>query len=89
MTKLRRNESFSFEWNSEPDVGGDEAVEKDGEYGSVWISQAVSLYFSYDTAPPEALNMAWLKLLSDAAANSGRLRLLPEPATAARADGTP
>lgn len=82
MSKLRRNESFSYEWHSEPDVDGDDAINKGGEFGSVWISQSTSLYFSYDKAPDDAFNMAWLKLLSETVASTGRLRLLPEPGKA-------
>jgi hypothetical protein len=79
IAKLRRNESFSFDWAAEPDIDGDDAIEKSGEFGSVWISQSASLYFSYDKATDDSLNMAWLKLLSDTVASTGRLRLLPEP----------
>jgi hypothetical protein len=79
MSKLRRNESFSFEWHSEPDIDGDDAIENGGEFGSVWISQAALLYFSYDKAPEDTFNMAWLKLLSETVASTGRLRLLREP----------
>lgn len=79
MGKLRRNESFSFEWHSEPDIDGDDAIEDGGEFGSVWISQGASLYFSYDQAPGDTFNTAWLKLLSETVASTGRLRLLPEP----------
>ncbi|NYF16536.1 hypothetical protein HDC37_001361 [Microbacterium sp. AK009] len=79
LAKLRRNESFSFEWESEPDIDGDDAIKKGGDFGAVWISQGASLYFSYDKAPDDSLNMAWLKLLSETVASTGRLRLLPEP----------
>ncbi len=80
VTKLRRDESFTFTWGDEPGVGGDAALEKEGQYGSVWISKSSSLYFSFDEPPVAPLNPEWLQRLSEAAHGSTGLRPLPEPA---------
>ena len=79
VTKLRRNESFSFNWEDEPDVGGDDALEKRGIYGTVWVSKSSSLYFSFDTPPGQPLNRKWIATLMDAANSTSGLRLVPEP----------
>lgn len=80
VTKLRRDESFVFTWGSEPDTHGDDAAEgQEGQYGSVWISRASSLYFSFAEAPTGTLNRRWLVLLNEAANSAAGLRLVPEP----------
>ncbi|KAA9153655.1 hypothetical protein F6B41_07030 [Microbacterium lushaniae] len=79
LTRLRRNESFSFSWDNEPDVGGDAEVAESGRHGTVWISKSSSLYFSYDRQRDRPLNRRWLVLLADAANSTQGLRLLPEP----------
>lgn len=80
VTKLRRNESFVFTWGNEPHVHGDDAMSDGGQHGSVWISSASSLYFSFDARPDGALNKRWLQVLADAAASTAGLRPFPEPA---------
>jgi hypothetical protein len=80
VTKLRRNESFSFNWDNEPDVAGDDATRGSGLHGTVWISKASSLYFSFDTAPTDPLNPQWVKALMESANSNRGLRLVPEPA---------
>lgn len=80
VTKLRRDESFVFSWGEETTVHGDDALgETVGPYGSVWISKAASLYFSFETPLDGPLNPVWLQLLADAAHSTGGLRALPEP----------
>lgn len=79
VTKLRRNESFVFTWGDEPDVHGDDAMKSGGQYGSVWISSASSLYFSFDAQPDGDLNKQWLQQLADIAGSTTGLRPLPEP----------
>jgi hypothetical protein len=77
--KLRRQESFQFTWDGEPDVEGDDAAPHNGRHGSVWISQGSSLYFSFDSPLTEPLNRDWIELLTRAASSPGGLRVLPEP----------
>lgn len=80
VTKLRRDESFSFSWNDEPAVHGDDALKsKSGRFGSVWISKSSSLYFSFDEKMTDPLNQRWLAILADAAQSPNGLRPIPEP----------
>ena len=79
ISKLRRNESFSFHWDGEPDVGEDVATPNRGRHGSIWVSKSSSLYFSYDSAGGEPLNRAWIDLLLRSALSPAGLRVLPEP----------
>lgn len=79
VAKLRRQESFQFSWDGEPDVGGDEAAPNNGRHGSIWISHGSPLYFSFDSALSEPLNRDWIELLTRAAASSSGLRALREP----------
>jgi hypothetical protein len=79
VTKLRRDESFSFTWNNESQVHGDDALDKPGLYGTVWISKSSSLYFSFDKPTEQTLNRAWLAALADAANSTPGLQLVPEP----------
>jgi hypothetical protein len=80
VTKLRRDESFSFNWDNEPDVDGDDAINKPGLHGTVWISKSSSLYFSFDRTPSAPLNPRWITELMAAANSNGGLRLVAEPA---------
>jgi hypothetical protein len=83
VTKLRRDESFSFNWENEPAVDGDVTRDEPGIYGTVWISKSSSLYFSFDKPRAHELNKSWLDLLAAAANSSSGLRLLPEPGSPA------
>ncbi len=79
VTKLRRDESFVFTWDDEPTTTGDDSSTEGGQYGSVWISKASSLYFKFDAPLGGALNAEWLQLLADSAQSVTGLRPLPEP----------
>lgn len=79
LTKLRRDESFGFSWDNEPDVVGDVAPARPGRHGTVWISRSSSLYFSYDAPRDRPLNARWLTLLAESASSSSNFHLLPEP----------
>lgn len=79
VTKLRRGESFAFSWEHEPDVDGVSAAPVAAVHGAVWISQASSLYFSYDEWDSRPLNGRWLTALSEEANSNRGLRLFPEP----------
>jgi hypothetical protein len=82
LTKLRRDESFGFSWDGEPDVGGDVTAARTGRHGTVWISRGSSLYFSYDALNDRPLNTRWLTLLAESANSSQNFRLMPEPGPA-------
>jgi hypothetical protein len=80
LTKLRRDESFSFSWDNEPDVDGDASQPRRGHHGTVWISKSTPLYFNYDGPRDRPLNREWLAALAVAASSStGNFRLLSEP----------
>jgi hypothetical protein len=80
ISKLRRNESFAFNWDNEPDVGQDVTTHQGGAHGSVWISRSSLLYFAYEGDRNVPLNKAWIELLAKEAGSPSGLRLLPEPA---------
>ncbi len=79
VAKLRRRESFAFNWDQEPGVGED-LLHRDGSHGSVWISESSSLYFQYDGPRSGALNRDWLEVLMQCANTNTGLRAVPEPA---------
>lgn len=85
VTKLRRDESFTFTWGDEPDADGAEDGRDGGQYGSVWISKGASLYFSFEEKPDGALNPEWLRLLADTANSIEGLRPVSEPSRRATA----
>jgi len=70
FAKLRRNESFSFSWES----GSDD----EGGRHSIWVSPASMIHFYFYGTRPPVLNRTWLKQLISSA-NDGDLRLIEEP----------
>ncbi|WP_210479286.1 hypothetical protein [Naasia sp. SYSU D00948] len=78
--KLRRGESFSFNWDQEPGVGEDEATDEAAAHGTVWIGPASQLYFRYDgPRDGHVLNREWLEVLMRASNSAGGLHVVPEP----------
>ena len=71
VAKLRRNEAFLLNWTNSPAVG-------DGR-SSIWLQQAVPLYFTFDSAENQPINRNWLEVLTVAASSAGGLRLVEEP----------
>ena len=79
ITKLRRDESFSFTWgNDDPDVDGDQS-RPTSPHGCVWISKSSALYFRYEQTPTRRLNALWLQEMAALAASNAGLRAIPEP----------
>jgi hypothetical protein len=78
IAKLRRHENFAFNWDAEPGVGSDR-MSHDGSHGTIWVSEAVQLYFRYDGPRQSQLNRAWLNELMACANTSFGLRAVPEP----------
>ena len=74
--KLRRHEGFFFSWKEDSATGTGR--------GSIWISSAVPLSFSYDTAARTAINPAWLEALAVSANTPQGLIALEEPASGTR-----
>jgi hypothetical protein len=70
LSKLRRNESFSFSWQVDVSQGS-------GRH-SLWISPATELHFEFFGNRAPTLNRSWIKEMINAA-NDGELRLMEEP----------
>jgi hypothetical protein len=79
ITKLRRDETFSFSWDGEPGIGGVETEGAAGAPGTIWLSRSSTLYFRYSGERSQTLNRRWLLALTKAANGAGGLRLVPEP----------
>lgn len=79
LSKLRRDEKFAFSWGAEPDVGEDVALSGDGQFGTIWLNSASSLYFSYHQSPSGPLNKAWVETMLELANRTGSLKTVPEP----------
>jgi len=78
VQKLRRGESFSFNWDDEHGVGKDE--EKGAAHGSVWISPGSQLYFRFDGPRKDVpLNRLWLEQLMQTTYSADGLSAVPEP----------
>ena len=70
-TKLRRGESFLFNW--EP------AGESDTSMCSVWLHPSIPMQFEFFGNREPRLNRAWLEELMRSANSNSGLRVLPEP----------
>jgi hypothetical protein len=77
-TKLRRGESFSLTWTSDPGTGGGRS--------SLWLHQAIPLQFVFSGSEEPALNRLWVEALMAKANSSMGLELVPEPQPESRAD---
>lgn len=73
VSKLRRDEPFTFSWNKS------EQEEGDGR-SSIWVSAQIPLEFEFDDPAPIELNREWIDQLSQAASTVSGLTPLPEPA---------
>ncbi|WP_111719934.1 hypothetical protein [Homoserinimonas sp. OAct 916] len=71
-TKLRRGESFLFNWEYGTDSGSG--------HSSVWLHPAIPLQFEFADAGEQKMNREWLEELLRAANSNSGLRLVPEPA---------
>lgn len=70
-SKLRRGESFSFNWS--------ESVSDGSGRKSIWISPNVPLAFEYFGSRTPQLNPAWIQALTKSANSTGGLHIVPEP----------
>lgn len=73
VAKLRRTETFVFNWEADPAAGVGRVC--------IWLHPSMFLAFEYDDGRPPPINREWLELLSLTANGSGGLRLMPEPTT--------
>jgi len=79
IQKLRRNESFGFNWDQEPGVSGDSEHDQ-GSHGAIWISPSSQLYFRFDGPRKNLqLNRQWLDVMMQATYSGEGLSALPEP----------
>ena len=74
--KLRRRESFFFNWKEDPSVGEGRS--------SIWIDAAIPLYFKYYGSKPPSINREWLEQLTLSANSAQGLQFVSEPAPAAK-----
>ncbi|WP_165064350.1 DUF7882 family protein [Marisediminicola senii] len=68
--KLRRGESFYFSWKDDPNIG-------DGR-STVWLSDAIPLYFKYSGGKMPSLNREWVEALMTSANSNQGLQLSDE-----------
>jgi hypothetical protein len=74
VSKLRRNESFTFSWEIPSSMGSGSS--------SVWLHPAIPLQFQFSGSREPALNRRWLDELNSSANTPGGLRVMPEPSEA-------
>jgi hypothetical protein len=69
--KLRRGESFSFNWS--------EAVSEGSGRKSIWVSPSIPVAFEYFGSRVPVLNPNWIQALNKSANSTGGLHIVPEP----------
>jgi len=69
--KLRRGESFHFSWRDDPDISGGRST--------IWLSDAIPLYFKYSGGTMPALNREWIDTLVTSSNSGQGLQLSAEP----------
>jgi hypothetical protein len=73
LSKLRRNETFSFSWHRNGgETTGDRRI-------TVWVNTTIELQFHFVEDSPPLINRRWLEALAVAANSAGGLWLVPEP----------
>jgi hypothetical protein len=72
VTKLRRGETFVFEWASPPSAGSGRTT--------LWMAPAIPLRFEYHGSRAPQINREWLELLAATAQSLKGLHLVEEPA---------
>lgn len=69
--KLRRSESFFFQWRDDSSAGGGRTA--------VWMHSGASVVFKFHGSRPPAINRTWLDALMYSANSTMGLVLVPEP----------
>ncbi|GGF23231.1 DUF7882 family protein [Subtercola lobariae] len=75
IAKLRRNESFTFDYALPPEHGSGRV--------SLWLHPAIGLQFVFRSGHAPDMNRAWIEVLVRGANTARGLQLLPEPEPAA------
>ncbi|WP_370446178.1 ATP-dependent DNA ligase [Cryobacterium sp. Y57] len=70
VQKLRRGESFLLSWQDCPSVGSGRS--------SIWLNQAIPLYFKYAGGHAVTLSRAWIEDLSRSANSTQGLMIVSE-----------
>ena len=70
VQKLRRGESFLLSWQDSPSVGSGRS--------SIWLNQAIPLYFKYVGGHAATLNRQWIEDLSRSANSAQGLVIVSE-----------
>jgi hypothetical protein len=78
--KLRRGESFYFSWRDDPNIG-------DGR-STIWLSDAIPLYFKYSGGKMPALNREWIETLVTSSNSGQGLQLSAETRPAGEPSGS-
>lgn len=69
--KLRRNETFFFNWNNDVSIGSGRTT--------VWLHSRASLAFKYAGSRQPKLNLRWVEELTQTANSNAGLQIVPEP----------
>lgn len=69
--KLRRSESFFFNWRDDTSTGGGRTA--------VWLHSGASIVFKFHGSRPPAINRTWLDALMNSANSTTGLVTVPEP----------
>lgn len=69
--KLRRGESFYFNWRDDPQSG-------DGR-STIWLHPSIPISYKYFGSRQPSLNREWIEALMITANSSGGLQVVPEP----------
>lgn len=71
ITKLRRGESFTFNWHHGAEHGSGRST--------IWVHPAIALEFSFFGNRAASLNRDWIEALLHSANSADGLRVIPEP----------
>lgn len=72
IAKLRRNESFTFTWDTDAEHGGGRR--------SIWLHPSIPLQFEFFGSREPNVNRGWIEELVKSSNSPGGLRVVPEPA---------
>jgi hypothetical protein len=83
ISKLRRNEAFSFSWHRK------NGVPTDDRRITVWVNTTIELQFHFAEDAPPLINRRWLEALAISANTAGGLWLVPEPEAEGQVEKSP
>jgi hypothetical protein len=83
ISKLRRNEAFSFSWHRQ------NGVPTDDRRITVWVNTTIELQFHFTEDAPPLINRRWLEALAISANSAGGLWMVPEPEAEGQVEKSP